>query len=113
MEVISVQPWLLLVGAIVLEVAGTTSMKLSHGFSKVVPSLLILVFYGAAFSLLTLALKEIEIGPAYAVWSGLGIALVAVIGFFYFEETLTISKLLGIGFIVVGIMILNLSGLKP
>ena len=112
MEVISVQPWFLLVGAIVLEVAGTTSMKLSDGFSNVVPSLMIFVFYGAAFSLLTLALKEIEIGPAYAVWSGLGIALVAIIGFFYFEETLTISKLLGIGFIVVGIMILNLSGLK-
>src|SRR3989338_1998353 len=69
--------WLLL--AIVLEVCGTTSMKLSEGFAKLLPSILIFVFYGLSFASLTIALKSIDVSIAYAVWSGVGTALIAAI----------------------------------
>ena len=78
--------WLCLAGAIVLEVAGTTAMKLSEGFTKPLPSILIFIFYAVAFTLLTLALKRIDISVAYALWSGVGIALIATIGCIYFKR---------------------------
>ena len=68
-------PWLLLVSAIALEVAGTTSMKLSQGFTRLVPSVLLFVCYVASFVALTLALKKIEVSVAYAVWAGVGTAM--------------------------------------
>ena len=77
--------WLLLVAAIVLEVCGTMCMKLSAGFTKLVPSLLLFVFYVASFACLTFAVKMIDISIAYVIWAGLGTALIAVIGFWYFE----------------------------
>jgi len=103
------QHWLFLVGAIVLEVAGTTSMKLSEGFSRAVPSVLIFVFYGASFVGLTLALKKIDVSVAYAVWSGIGTALVAVIGIVYFRETVTGLRVASILLIIAGVVGLNLS----
>ena len=66
--------WLYLILAILLEVSGTTCMKLSEGFTKLVPSVLIFVFYTASFGMLTLALKRIDVSVAYAVWSGMGTA---------------------------------------
>ncbi len=68
-------PWLALAVAIVLEVSGTVSMKLSDGFTRLAPSVLIFIFYGASFAVLTLALKKIDLGVAYAVWAGVGTAL--------------------------------------
>lgn len=65
------QHWFILAGAIVLEVAGTTSMKLSQGFTRLGPSVLIFVFYGLSFVALTLALKKVDVGVAYAIWAGL------------------------------------------
>ena len=106
------QYWLYLSGAIVLEVAGTTSMKLSAGFTKILPSVLIFVFYSASFVALTFALKKIDVSVAYAVWSGVGTALIAVIGMAYFRESATIIKLASIGLIIVGVVGLNLSGAK-
>jgi small multidrug resistance pump len=103
------QPWLLLVSAIALEVAGTTSMKLSQGFTRLVPSVLLFVCYMASFVALTLALKKIEVSVAYAVWAGVGTALVAVIGVVYFREELTALKLISLLFIIVGVVGLNLS----
>ena len=100
--------WLLLTGAIVLEVAGTTSMKLSEGFSRLVPSVLIFVFYGLSFVALTLALRKFDVSVAYAVWSGVGTALVAVIGVMYFREPLTALKLVSIALIIAGVVGLNL-----
>ncbi len=100
--------WLLLTGAIVLEVAGTTSMKLSEGFSRLVPSVLIFVFYGLSFVALTLALRRFDVSVAYAVWSGVGTALVAVIGVMYFREPLTALKLVSIALIIAGVVGLNL-----
>ncbi|MES9871566.1 MAG: multidrug efflux SMR transporter [Candidatus Sedimenticola sp. 6PFRAG7] len=106
------QHWLILAGAIVLEVAGTTSMKLSEGFTKLTPSILIFVFYAASFTALTLALKKIEVSVAYAVWSGAGTALIAMIGVIYFSESLTLIKIISILLIIGGVIGLNLSVAK-
>jgi small multidrug resistance pump len=106
-------PWLFLVSAIALEVAGTTSMKLSQGFTRFVPSVLLFVCYMASFVALTLALKKIEVSVAYAVWAGVGTALVAAIGVVYFREELTALKLISLLFIIVGVVGLNLSAAKP
>ena len=102
--------WFYLIIAILLEVAGTTSMKLSDGFSRLVPSVLIFVFYGLSFAGLTLALKRIDVSIAYAIWAGLGTALITVIGLAYFKEPATLIKLISIGLIIVGVIGLNLDG---
>ena len=100
--------WLYLILAIVLEVAGTTSMKLSEGFSRLLPSVMIFVFYALSFAGLTLALKRIDVSVAYAIWSGLGTALITVIGLAYFKEPATLIKILSIALIVLGVAGLNL-----
>ena len=104
------QYWLYLTGAILLEVAGTTSMKLSEGFTRLVPSVALFVFYAASFVALTFALRKIEVGVAYAIWSGVGTALITAIGILYFREVATALKLFGIGCIIAGIVGLHLSG---
>ena len=103
------QVWLLLLGAIVLEVAGTTSMKLSDGFTKPIPSVLIFVFYAISFILLTFSLKHINVSIAYAVWAGMGTALIATIGIVYFAEPITGFKLVCVGLIILGVVGLNLT----
>jgi small multidrug resistance pump len=105
-------PWLALTGAIVLEVSGTVSMKLSDGFTKLAPSILIFVFYAASFALLTLALKKIDVSVAYAVWAGIGTALIAFVGIVYFKEPLSVLKVFSIFLIIAGVIGLNLSGAK-
>lgn len=102
--------WAALIAAIVLEVAGTTAMKLSEGFTKLVPSIFIFVFYGAAVASLTYALKRIDMSVAYAVWSGLGTALIATIGMLWFREPATALRLACIGLIITGVAGLNLGG---
>ncbi|MFY9553656.1 MAG: multidrug efflux SMR transporter [Blastocatellia bacterium] len=102
--------WLYLVLAILLEVSGTTCMKLSDGFTKVVPSILLFVFYTLSFGMLTLALKRLDVSVAYAVWSGVGTALIATIGVLWFKEPLTALKLISLALIIVGVVALNLAG---
>lgn len=102
--------WLLLAAAILLEVAGTSAMKLSEGFSKFWPSTLIFVFYSLSFTALTFALKRIDLGVAYAIWAGIGTALIALIGVALFEESFGVLKLVSIGLIVIGVAGLNLAG---
>lgn len=104
--------WFFLAGAIALEVAGTTSMKLSEGFTRLVPSVLLFVFYAASFVALTFALKKIEVSVAYAVWSGAGTALIAAIGILYFRESVTALKVASLLLIIAGVIGLNLSGAK-
>ncbi|MBW2621809.1 MAG: multidrug efflux SMR transporter [Deltaproteobacteria bacterium] len=103
------QHWIYLFCAILLEVGGTTSMKLSQGFTRLVPSALIFIFYGASFIPLTLALKKIDISIAYAVWSGVGMALMALIGILHFREPAAALKLISLGLIILGVVGLNLS----
>ena len=93
-----------LILAILFEVAGTTSMKLSLGFTKPIPSILIFVFYILSFSFLTLSLKRMEISVAYAIWAGLGTLLIAIIGVGFFNETMTLIKVLSLFFIIAGVM---------
>jgi len=104
------QYWLYLAGAIALETAGTTSMKLSDGFTKLVPSILIFLFYAASFVALTFALKGIDVSLAYAIWSGIGTIIIATIGILYFQEPATALKIVSIGLIVIGVVGLKLSG---
>ena len=106
------QFWFFLAGAIILEVAGTTSMKLSAGFARLIPSLLLFAFYTMSFTALTFALKGIDVSLAYAIWSGIGTVLITIIGILYFHEPLTSLKILSIGLIVAGVVGLNLSGVK-
>jgi small multidrug resistance pump len=102
--------WLYLTLAIVLEVSGTTCMKLSEGFTKLGPSILLVVFYTLSFGMLTLALKRLDVSIAYAVWSGVGTALIAAIGVLWFKEPVTALKLISLGLIIIGVVGLNLSG---
>jgi len=96
--------WYFLGGAILFEVAGTTCMKLSRGFSEITPSILMFVLYACAFGLNTVATKTIELSVAYAIWSGVGTALTAAIGIFYFREPATTVKMVSLGLIVIGVM---------
>lgn len=100
--------YLFLAGAIVFEVAGTSSMKLTEGFTRPWWTLLLVLCYAASLGLLTLSLKEIPIGVAYAIWSGLGTALIAVVSYLVFRETLTVLQMLSVTFIVAGVVGLNL-----
>jgi small multidrug resistance pump len=101
--------WFYLVLAIVLEVSGTTSMKLSQGFTKILPSVLIFLFYGLSLSALTLALRSIDVSVAYAVWSGLGTALIATVGVLWLKEPLNTLKVVSLVLIIIGVIGLNLS----
>jgi small multidrug resistance pump len=94
--------------AIILEVAGTTSMKLSNGFTQLMPSIFIFVFYFFSFGFLTLSLKRLEVSTAYAVWSGLGTLLIAFIGMIFFKEPMTMIKAFSLALIILGVVGLRL-----
>jgi len=102
--------WLFLSAAILFEVTGTTLMKVSDGFTKLLPSALMFVCYGISLAALTYAVQRIEIGIAYAVWSGVGTMLITVIGAVFFLQTLSMAQIGGIALIVSGVAVLNLGG---
>ncbi|MEG3954725.1 multidrug efflux SMR transporter [Microcoleus sp. herbarium2] len=104
--------WIYLMLAVVLEAAGTIYMKFSEGFTKVVPSVLMLVFYGISFIFLNLAIKKLDVSVAYSIFSGLGIALVAIGGIFFFKDPLTVFRIAAISLIIIGVVILNLTGVS-
>lgn len=99
----------LLLLAIAFEVCGTTCMKLSEGFSKLFPSVLIFLFYAISFFFFTLALKGIDVSIAYAIWAGLGTALITVVGIFWFKEPATALKMISLFVVVAGVIGLHLS----
>ncbi len=103
------QSWLYLTGAIFLEIAGTTSMKLSEGFTRTVPSIFIFVFYALSFIALTMALKRIDVSVAYAIWSGVGTALIAIIGVVHFREPLALIKVAIVDLFIIGVAGLNIN----
>jgi len=94
--------------AIVSEVIGTLSLKASEGFTRLGPSMIVIVAYGLAFYFLSLTLKSIPVGIAYAVWSGMGVTLVALIGWLLFGQKLDLAAVLGMGLIIAGVIVLNL-----
>ncbi len=103
------QSWLLLVAAITAEVGGTTCLKLSDGFSRLAPSIGVVLFYPLSFVLLAIVLKHVDVSVAYAIWSGLGTTLVAAIGMLFLAEPVTGGRLVSMGFIIVGVVGLQLS----
>lgn len=100
--------WLFLLAAIISEVTATSSLKASAGFTKIMPSVVVVVGYALSFYFLSLVLKAIPIGIAYAVWAGLGIVLLAVVGWMVFGQALDAPALLGMALILAGIIIMNI-----
>lgn len=102
--------WVYLFLAILLEVSSTTCLKLSQGFTKLLPSVLLFILYGFSFISFSLALKKIEISVAYAIWSGVGTTLIATVGILWFREPLSALKIISIGLIIIGVIGLRLNG---
>lgn len=99
--------WIYLAIAILAEVIATTALKSTEGFTKLMPSMVVLIGYGTAFFFLSLILKSIPVGIAYAIWSGVGISLIAIIGYFKFGQRLDLPAMIGIAFIIIGVVIIN------
>ena len=100
--------WLFLALAIVAEVGATSALKASEGFSRLRPSLIVVVGYGLAFYLLSLTLRSIPVGIAYAVWSGLGTALIVIVGWWLYGQRLDAAAIIGIVLIISGVLVMNL-----
>jgi len=100
--------WLYLFIAIVAEVIATSALKSSEGFTRLIPSTVVVLGYGAAFYFLSLVLKTVPVGIAYAVWSGLGIVLVAAIAWIIHGQKLDAWAFVGMGLIISGVAVLNL-----
>ena len=94
--------------AIAAEVAGTSLLKATEEFTKLVPTTFLVIFYLISFWLMTLALRELPLGVVYAVWSGLGICLVAVVGAFVYKEIPDLASLIGMGLIISGVVVMHL-----
>lgn len=99
--------WMLLGLAIVAEVIGTSALKASEGFTRWWPSLLVVLGYAVAFYCLSLVLKSIPVGVAYAIWSGLGIVLITMVAFLLYGQRIDLAGLIGMGLIVAGVVVLN------
>ncbi|WP_276957736.1 DMT family transporter [Allomeiothermus silvanus] len=104
--------WTYLILAILAEVIGSTGLKASQGFSKLLPSIVVVVGYASAFYFLSLALKTVPLNTAYAVWSGLGTALIAVLGVVFLRESINFPMALGIVLIVAGVALLQVFGVR-
>lgn len=100
--------WFYLTLSITLELAGSTCMKLSEGFTKILPSVFVFVFYGTCFYFFSLALKTIELSVAYAIWGGLGTVAVSTIGVVALKEPINLLKAAAIGIIGIGVVVLEL-----
>ncbi len=96
-------PWFLLGLAIVTEVIGTLALKTSNGFTVWLPSIIVVLGYGLSFWFLSLSLKALQVGVAYAIWAGIGTALIAIAGVIIFKEPLNILKIVSITLIVLGV----------
>jgi small multidrug resistance pump len=100
--------WIFLSIAIIAEVIATSALKSAEGFTKLGPSIIVLFGYGIAFYFLSLTLKSIPVGIAYAIWSGVGIILISAIGYFFHKQTLDLPAIIGILFIMAGVIVINL-----
>jgi small multidrug resistance pump len=101
------QQWIFLSIAIVSEVAATSALKACEGFSRLWPSVVVLVGYGTALFFLSLTLKTIPVGVVYAIWSGVGIALIALVAWVFFDQSLDVPAIVGLLLIVAGVVVLN------
>ena len=100
--------WVYLFLAILSEVVATASLKSTEGFTKPIPTIIVLIGYIAAFYFLSLTLDTISIGVAYAIWSGVGVATITVVSFFLYDQKIDLAGILGIGLIIAGVIVLRL-----
>ncbi|MAX52218.1 MULTISPECIES: DMT family transporter [unclassified Methylophaga] len=100
--------WIYLAIAIIAEVIATSALKASHEFTRLVPTLIVVTGYLTAFYFLTLSLRVIPVGIAYAIWAGLGIVLIAIISWIVYGQKLDLPALLGMGLIISGVLVINL-----
>ncbi|QWD65527.1 multidrug efflux SMR transporter [Polynucleobacter sp. MWH-Aus1W21] len=100
--------WFYLAIAIAAEVMATTALKFSEGFTKIMPSALVVVGYAGAFYCLSKVLNQIPISIAYAIWSGAGVALVGIVGWIWLGQKLDVGALIGIGLIISGVLVINI-----
>jgi small multidrug resistance pump len=100
--------WLILAIAICAEVIATSALKASEGFTRLLPSILVVAGYAISFYLLSLTLKVIPIGITYAIWSGLGVVLISLVAWYFYGQKLDLASVIGISLIVSGVMVLNL-----
>ena len=99
--------WIYLIIAIITEVIATSALKESEGFTKAIPSLIVIIGYSMTFYFMSLVLREMSIGITYAIWSGMGILLITTIGYFRYNQILDAPAVLGMSFIALGIIILR------
>lgn len=97
----------MLVVAIVFEVLGTSAMQAAQHFSRLVPTVMMVVCYAIAFYFLSWSLRYVPVGIAYGIWSGLGIVLISLVGYFVFGQKLDLAAVIGLGLIVAGVIVLN------
>lgn len=109
-DALSMNPWLMLAIAICAELAATTALKFSDGFTKPGPIALVVIGYGVSFVLLAQVLKTQEVGIVYAIWSGAGLAIIALIGIVFLGESVSLYKVTGLFAILIGVLLLNLAG---
>ena len=100
-------PWLYLACAIVSEVIATSALKSAEGFTRLTPSVLVVLGYGSSFYFLSQTLKFIPIGVAYAIWCGVGMGLISMVGWIWYHQTLDRAALAGIGLILAGVVVLT------
>jgi small multidrug resistance pump len=100
--------YIYLFAAIACEVVATSALKAADGFSRLWPSVIVIVGYGLAFYFLSLTVRSIPIGIAYAIWSGVGIVLIALVGVLLYRQPLDLPALLGMGLILAGVVVINL-----
>ncbi|MBB4566174.1 SMR family transporter [Rhizobium leucaenae] len=98
----------MLLVAIVLEVIGTTALQMSQQFTRLGPSIVLVLCYVAAFYFLSLTLRVIPVGIAYAIWSALGIVLISAVGLVFFRQKLDLAAVIGLGLIIAGVLVVNL-----
>ena len=99
--------WLALAIAIVAEVIGTTALKASNEFTRLVPSLIVVVGYGTAFYFMSISMRVLPVGIMYAIWSGMGIVLVSIIGWVVYRQALDVPAMIGMGLIIAGAIVIN------
>jgi len=99
--------YLYLAVAIISEVIATSSLKSSQEFTKLIPSVVVVVGYGISFYCLSMVLKSIPVGVTYAIWSGLGIVLISIVGVLFFQQNLDAAAIIGMSLIILGVVIIH------
>jgi small multidrug resistance pump len=106
---ITLNPWILLSVAIAMEVVATSSLKLSDGFTRLWPSVVVVIGYGISFYALALTMRTLPMGVIYAIWSGVGLSLITLVGWLLFKQQLSVVAIIGIALIICGVVLLSLS----